>query len=122
MGLDFLNTDCMLENPFLSGVEGCACFRIKYPQELVLNSSVLPPSVTQSGLLDVYVLRNVSQYPGNFSLEDFTSFPSLNGGMYPVSCHEISGVDSKMYRYDEFYHPQKMTKFLRDKNPWAFSW
>lgn len=121
VGLDFLNTDCMLENPLLSGVEGCPCFRIKYPRELVLNSSVLPLDIIQSELLDVFVLRNVSQLH-NFSIMDFVQFPSLNEGNYPLSCHEMAGVNSQIYSYEEFYHQEKMTKLLKDQKAWAFSW
>lgn len=120
VGLDFLNTDCMLENPLLSGVEGCACFRNKYPKELVLNDSVLPPHILQSELLNVYVLRNISQF--DFSIMDFVQFPSLNGGGYPSSCHEIAGINSEIYRYDEFYHEEKMRRLTNKQNSWTFSW
>lgn len=106
VGMDFLNTDCMLENPLLSDVEKCPCFRIKYPEEFVLNTSVLPQYLTESEVLGVYVLRNISQFD-YFSIMSFVEFPSLNGGFYPLSCHQVSGVSRGIYRYDDFFEKRK---------------
>lgn len=121
-GMDFLNADCMLENPILAPLDGCPCFRIKYATEMTLNSSSLPSNLTQNDLVDVYVLRNVSQFEHDFSIDKLTNFPSMNGGAYPSVCSEMAGENEGMYRYDEFYQEKTMTKLLSDKNAWSFSW
>lgn len=122
VGMDFLNTDCMLENPLLTSQEGCACFRIKYPREEFLNNSHLPPHLTQNDVLDVYILRNSTQFDADFSLSKFIQFPSKHNGMHPFSCHEISGLDKGMYGSDEFYQEAKMMELLSNGIPWSFSW
>ena len=122
VGMDFLNTDCMLENPFLGNVEKCTCFRTKYPKEVVLSDSTIPLDAIEHEGLDVHVLRNASQFPSDLSIMEFVQFPSLNGGNYPLSCYEIHGENTAIYRYDQFYQKDKMTRLLKGKGSWNFSW
>ena len=122
VGLNFLNTDCMLENPLFRGVQGCPCFRIKYPKEITINNSVWSNHVAESELLDVYVLRNITQFDEDFSLMNFVDFPSQNGGRYPHVCREMSVENSKIYQYDELYHKDKMASLSNDTTSWSFFW
>lgn len=122
VGMDFLNTDCMLENPFLDNIEKCACFRTKYPKEVVINESTLPLYAIEHEGLDVHVFKNASQFPSDLSIMEFVEFPSLNGGSYPLSCHEVHGENAAIYRYDQFYQKKKMTQLLKGKTSWSFSW
>ncbi len=121
VNLNFLNTDCMLENPLLSDVERCACFGIKYPVEMELNFSVLPQHLTRAGIQDVYVLRNATQFDTNLSIMNFVNFPSQSGG-YPLSCHEMSGENIGIFRYEEFFQKETMTRLLKRGDSWSFSW
>lgn len=119
VNLDFLNTDCMLENPLLSEAEQCACFGIKYPQEIDLEFSTLPQHLTKPGIHDVYMLSNTTRYDKDVNIMDFVNFPLQFGG-YPLSCHQISGEDVTIF-YDEFFQREKMVKALA-REEWSFSW
>lgn len=124
IGLDFLNTDCMLENPLLSNAEKCICARVKYPLEVNLNYSNLPSYITNSSeVFNVYVLRNVTKFDSKFDIFKFINFASSNGGKYPLACNEIPGQDSAIYKYDEFFMPDKMSSILnKSENSWTFGW
>lgn len=121
MNLNFLDTDCMLENPLLSDVEGCACFGIKYPQEIDLNFSVLPQHLARAGIQDIYVLRNSTQFNMDFNIMKFVNFPSQMGG-YPPSCYQMSGENIGIFKYDEFFQEEKMMQLLTRGDSWSFSW
>ena len=120
--MDFLNTDCMLENPSLSHPDGCPCFRIKYPKEVTLNDSSLPTYMTEGDVLDVYVVRNMTKFDPDLTISSFVDFPSAYFGRFPMVCNEIIGPNSELFRYDDFFVEASLKKVLSQDKPWSFSW
>ena len=121
VNLNFLDTDCMLENPLLSDAERCACFGIKYPQEIDLEFSALPQHLSRAGIQDIYVLRNSTRFDKDLNIMNFVKFRSEMGD-YPLSCHQMSGENIGIFRYDEFFQEEKMTELLTRGDSWSFSW
>ena len=123
IGMDFLSTDCMLENPLLNTTESCPCFRIKYPLESISNGTGIPPYMIHSNvILDVHVLRNCTQFEPDFCIENFIMFPLSNGGNRPWICHEMTGESSRMFRYDHFFSMDRMSNIFHKENSWTASW
>ena len=120
--MDFLDTDCMLENPLLNDTETCPCFKIKHTQEIFLNDSFLPPYVKNVDVFNILVLRNVTKFTSNFSIETFSNFPSLNNGNFPWACSEMSIEDRGIYKYEEFFDENKMNMLIHNGKTWSFSW
>ncbi len=125
VGMDFLNTDCMFENPLLSSTEKCACFNIKYCKEMFMNSSSLPSEIINFGdhdVLDVYLLRNLTQFQDNFTIDTFIKFPLSNEGIHPLVCHQVIGENLGIHVYDELFNEDMLSNALNNGNAWSFSW
>ena len=120
--LDFLNTDCLLPNPLRVGLDGCPCFNIKHPVEIVSNHSQIPAYLLEPGVLDVYVLKNYTLLDTKFSIATLVDFPSLHDGIKPLSCMEMAFEDAPLYVSYEFYDHKKVYKALSSKKSWSFAW
>ena len=121
VNLNFLDTDCMLENPLLDDIDQCACFGIKYPKDVDLGFLALPQQLTRPGIKDVYVLHNSAKFDVDLNIMKLINFPSEAGG-YPLACHEVASENIGLYRYEDLYQEEKMKKLLNRSDSWSFSW
>ena len=122
VGMDFVNTDCFLTNPLLSGIEGCPCYTIKHPVEIISNNSDLPSDLLESGPLEVFVLRNYTLLDSDFSLDTLVDFPLSHNGMWPLICQDMTGTDTDLHSSNNIYNRRKLAKALKSAKPWTLTW
>ncbi len=122
VNLDFLHSDCLIPNPLLFGVDGCPCFYIKNPMEIISNNSAVPSYLYKSNNFDVYVLRNHTQLNSSFSINTLIQFPALHNGIKPLTCMELPGPNTPLRASYEFYNHKKIYKAFSSKKTWTFSW
>ncbi len=124
-GLDFINSDCMLQNPFVPEANFCPCLRVNKATELVLteNSPTIPNSMLQLPNYDVRVVRNAVD-TANVTLDAFRDFkqnhPTHRG---PKTCLKLTTtVEAGIQKMSDLYNPEVLEEQLDSKDAWAFTW
>ena len=124
-GLDLINSDCFLENPFISEANYCPCLRVKFPKELELTaeSPTLPDTVFQLPTYDVFIARNALD-TSKVTVEAFRDFkrnhPTHRG---PKSCLKLTtNTEAGVQKMSELYDPELLEQHLNANTSWAFTW
>ncbi len=124
-GLDLMNTDCFVENPFVSEANFCPCLRVKLPNELQLTveSPTLPDSIFQLPTYDIFIARNALD-TSNFTVEAFRDFkrnhPTQRG---PKTCLKLTtNTEAGVQKMSDLYDPELLELHLNADTAWAFSW
>ena len=72
-------------------------------------------------ILQVIVVRNGTSLPSDFSLNKIIRFSESHGT--PKTCMEftVEGVAGLKF-YNDLFNSKKMKKFLKEADPWTYSW
>lgn len=72
-------------------------------------------------ILQVIVVRNGTSFPPDFSLDQIIRFSESHGT--PKTCMEftVEGVGGLKF-YNDLFKSKKMKKFLKEADPWTYSW
>ncbi len=123
--LDFINSSCMFENPFVPEADFCPCLRVMGSTELVLSaeSPTIPESFFQLPAYEVLVVRNAVD-TANVSLDAFRDFkrnhPTQRG---PKTCLKLTtNSEAGVQKIADLYNPEVLEEQLNSKDAWAFSW
>lgn len=126
-GLNFIESDCLLQNPMVSEANFCPCLRIKGFTELVMteDSPTIPDSILQLPTYEVLVIRNAVD-TASVTLDAFRDFkrnhPTHRG---PKTCLKLTTTtEAGLQKMADLYNPELLEEQLHvdSKDAWAFSW